>query len=78
MTKGIVDWDVEAAIEQSFMEANEQAEAEAYERHLKWLENLIENRDRECAREQDKKITRQEAKRQKQAIKHFYESYWDD
>ncbi len=38
---GIVDWDVEAAVEMSFMEAREQAEAEAEERELKELKELI-------------------------------------
>ena len=53
----------------SFMEGDEQAETEDYERHLKWLRELIENRDGECAREQDK--------RQKQAMKQAM-IYWDD
>ena len=34
---------MEDAIDQSFMEANEQAEAEAEERRLKWVREIIEN-----------------------------------
>ena len=48
-----VDWDVEAAIDQSFMEAYEQAEAEAEERELKWCREIIEKSHQERSNEND-------------------------
>ena len=45
--------DVEAAVEMSFMEANELAEVEAEERELKELRELIEKSHQERSNEND-------------------------
>ena len=45
--------DVEAAIEFSFMEAQEQAEAEAEERKLKWAREIIEKSHQERSNKND-------------------------
>ena len=45
--------DVEAAIEFSFMEASEQAEAEAEERKLKWAREIIEKSHQERSNKND-------------------------
>lgn len=50
-------------VDQSFMEAWEQAEVEADERELKWARELIENRGKEPTREQAGKLTGKHARR---------------
>ena len=45
--------DVEAAVELSFMEANELAEVEAEERKLKWAREIIEKSHQERSNKYD-------------------------
>ena len=65
MTKTIVfnTLGYEDAIDQSFMEAEEQAEAEAEERSLKWVRDVIENPEyRERASKVSKEVLAKQAK----------------
>ena len=47
------EWDMEAAVEFSFMEANEWAEAEAEKRKLEWIREIIENSHQERSNKND-------------------------
>ena len=58
---------MEDAIDQSFMEASEQAEVEAEERRLKWARDVIENHEaREQASKQGIELARHQAEMLKQ------------
>lgn len=50
-------------VDQSFMEAWEQAEVEAEERELKWVREIIENQGRKLAEKQAGKLTGKHARR---------------
>ena len=47
------EWDREAAVEFSFMEAEAEAEAEAEERKLKWAREVIEKSHQKRSNEND-------------------------
>ena len=71
----------EDAIDQSFMDEWEQAEAETEERRLKWAREVIENQE---AREQASKQSMKELARQDEMLKQgrnpaeYYDDYDDD
>ena len=48
-----MEWDREAAIELSFMEAREQAEAEAEKRELNWCREIIKKFHQERSNKND-------------------------
>lgn len=56
------EWDRETAIDFSFIEASAVAEAEAEERKLKWVREIIENRGMKQPEKQAGKLTGKHAR----------------